>query len=194
MVGDGLKLVAIGDSLTYGFPYLPDYSWVRLVADELGLRIVNKGINGDTTGGMRERFAADVLAHKPSHVLMMGGANDAFERIAVQEVTESMVHMVNTAARHGIVPVLGLTPPCDFPEEARLAKYRQSLVQYATANGITVLDFYSAMLHPDGQGIAAGLHVDGIHPNEAGYRVMAATAVDFLRKLVERFHAQEAEL
>ncbi len=182
MVGDGLKLVAIGDSLTYGFPYLPDYSWVRLAADELGLRIVNKGINGDTTGGMRERFAADVLAHKPSHVLIMGGANDAFECIAVQEVTENIAHMVSTAVQHAIIPVIGLTPPCNFPEEARLARYRQSLAWYAETNGIAVLDFYFAMLHPDGQGINTGLHVDGIHPNEAGYRVMADAAIDFLRK------------
>lgn len=181
-----LKIVAIGDSITYGFPYLPDYSWVQLAANKLGLHMINKGINGDTTGGMLERFAIDVLAHKPSHVLIMGGANDAFERIAVQEVAANISQMVNTAINQAIVPVIGLPTPCNFPEEALLAKYRQSLCRYAETNDIAVLDFYSAMLHPSGQGMNSGLHIDGVHPNEAGYRVMATVAVEFLRKLGRR--------
>lgn len=175
------RIVALGDSITYGFPYLPDYSWVHLAADELGLQMINKGINGDTTWGMLERFSADVLAHRPSHVIILGGANDAFERIAAQEVLDNIRQMVEAAVDNAIVPFIGLPTPCNFAEETLLAKYRQSLRQYAVTEGIDVIDFYSAMLNLTGPGIREGLHVDGIHPNEAGYQIMAGAAADFLR-------------
>jgi lysophospholipase L1-like esterase len=175
------KIVALGDSITYGFPYLPDRSWVRLAADELGLQMINKGINGDTTWGMLERFSADVLAHRPSHVIIMGGANDAFERIAAEDVVDNIRQMVKAAIDNAIVPFLGLPTPCNFAEETLLAKYRQSLRQYVATEGIDVIDFYSAMVNLVGSGIREGLHVDGIHPNEAGYQIMAGAAVGFLR-------------
>lgn len=50
------KIVAIGDSITYGFPYLPCMSWVHIVGEELGFSIINKGVNGNTSSQMVERF------------------------------------------------------------------------------------------------------------------------------------------
>ena len=38
-------IVALGDSLTYGYPYSPGSSWVGLAAKELGITIYNRGIN-----------------------------------------------------------------------------------------------------------------------------------------------------
>lgn len=181
-----LKIVALGDSITYGFPYLPELSWVRLVSDELGIAMLNKGINGDTTWGMLERFALDVTAHQPSHVIILGGANDAFEGIIANEALDNISKMVQTAGKSGIVPFVGLPPPCNFAEEALLEQYRQLLRWYTAANNIGLIDFYAAMLNPAGDGIREGLHFDGVHPNEAGYRVMAGVAADFLRRRIKQ--------
>jgi lysophospholipase L1-like esterase len=179
-----LKIVALGDSITYGFPYLPEFSWVRLASDELGIAMLNKGINGDTTWGMLERFTVDVTAYRPSHVIILGGANDAFEGVIANEAVDNISRMVQLAGQSSIVPLIGLPPPCNFREEIRLVQYRHLLRRYASANDIGLIDFYAAMLNPAGDGIREGLHIDGVHPNEAGYRVMAGVAAEFLRRSI----------
>ncbi len=178
-----IKIVALGDSLTYGFPYLPNLSWVRLVAAETGLDLINRGVNGNTTAGMLVRFKRDVLQYSPSHVIITGGANDAFDNVPVAEVSANIQQMVELALQHNVKPIIGLTLPCNFPDEERLlAQYRQVLCDFAANNFFTVLDFYTALADSNGF-IKYGLHVDGVHPNETGYRVMADVAAKVLGPL-----------
>lgn len=56
-----MKIVCLGDSLTYGFGVSRSNSWTNIVNEETRLEIVNKGINGDTTSGMLARFNEDVV-------------------------------------------------------------------------------------------------------------------------------------
>ena len=44
-----MKLICIGDSLTFGYGVRPSQRWTRLCAQETGWEIVNEGISGDTT-------------------------------------------------------------------------------------------------------------------------------------------------
>ena len=53
-----MKLICIGDSLTFGYGVRPSQRWTRLCAQETGWEIVNEGISGDTTGGMLVRLRA----------------------------------------------------------------------------------------------------------------------------------------
>lgn len=175
----GVKIVAIGDSITYGFPYMPTSSWVRLAAEELGITIINKGVNGDTTAGMMKRFSSDVLSQKPSHVVIMGGTNDAFDGREIEEVRTNIRLMIEMACNASVIPILGLPILCNFTaEEMLLVQYRMAMGKYAVSDGIEMIDFYQAMT--DKTGLKVGLYVDGIHPNEAGYEVMAGAAVNFL--------------
>ena len=81
-----MKLICIGDSLTFGYGVHLSQRWTRLCAQETGWELVNEGINGDTTGGMLARMQGGVLAElregglgagRP-YVLLMGGSNDVF--------------------------------------------------------------------------------------------------------------------
>ena len=71
-----MKLVCLGDSLTYGYGVPRRDCWVSRVAECTGHTLVNRGINGDTSGGMLARFGRDVLDERPDRVLLLGGAND----------------------------------------------------------------------------------------------------------------------
>ena len=81
MTESGVVIVAIGDSLTYGFPFSPRYSWVFAVGNSAGLTMINKGVCGETTEDMLRRFKRDVIELHPDHVIITGGSNDAFAGI-----------------------------------------------------------------------------------------------------------------
>jgi acyl-CoA thioesterase-1 len=177
-------IVAVGDSLTYGYPYPPEYSWVRIVGEHLGVRMINKGVCGETTGDMRRRFAVDVAALGPDYVIISGGSNDAFLGLAAAEVADNVAAMAAAARTDGIKPIIGLPPPVDYQEENLLAEYRRLFRIFATENALPVLDFHAGLVDAASGGLRRGLHTDGVHPNEDGYALMAAAAVAVLEKIL----------
>lgn len=182
-----IEIVALGDSITYGFPYSPNLSWVYLVARELGIQITNEGINGDTTTGMLSRFIDDVLKYKPSYVTIVGGVNDAFAGFRVDKFADNIRMMTEMALSNSVIPVIGLPTPCNFQaEEALLGKYRKAIESYAVSANIDIIDFYSALVDVNTGKIKTGLDYDGIHPNEAGYKVLASMATSYFDLNLQR--------
>lgn len=175
-------IVALGDSITYGYPYTPNESWVQQVASRCGQQIVNRGVCGDTTGGMAARFTSDVLRIKPKSVILLGGANDIFSYIQLAIMRENMADMVQLAEQQGILPILGLPTPCDFDEKGQLSQFRQWLAEFASTKSLPVIDFYTPLLSCNGK-FADGLAIDGIHPSLQGYERMADIAVAVLDNL-----------
>ena len=51
-----LKVVCLGDSITYGFPYGPEISWVTMLQENLVGQFINRGISGNTTSDMLATF------------------------------------------------------------------------------------------------------------------------------------------
>ncbi|QDR81768.1 GDSL-type esterase/lipase family protein [Sporomusa termitida] len=175
-------IVALGDSITYGYPYTPDMSWVRLTGAELGLTLLNKGVNGDSTAGMLARFKRDVIAHSPSHVIILGGTNDACARVAAEAVAAQVRQMAELALQYQITPLIGLPVPGNYPpDEAYLDLYRQDMRDYALACKLTVIDFYAAF---KASAAWRTLYADVLHPNAAGYRVMAAAAAPVINSML----------
>lgn len=166
------KIVAIGDSITYGYPYGPEVSWTRFLAEATGFTVVNKGINGNTTGDMLDRFRRHVLAHDPDYVIIMGGSNDIVWQESHDRIVWNLRDMINLARENGIRVVIGLLIPIDYPEyEARLARVREWTGQYARENNIPVIDFYSAFIDQQGS-IQSEYLLDEAHPTPEGYRRM----------------------
>ena len=65
-----LEIVCIGDSLTYGYKLKKSEVWTKLIENKYGIKVLNKGINGDSTGGMLSRFYRDVVGNKSSYVFI----------------------------------------------------------------------------------------------------------------------------
>ncbi|CQR73007.1 Acyl-CoA thioesterase I precursor [Sporomusa ovata DSM 2662] len=181
-MSDEKKIVAIGDSITYGFPYLQCLSWVHLAGEELGLSIINKGVNGNTSSQMLERFDYDVIRQLPSHVIIMGGTNDACTRVEAEEVDNNIRYMAETALQYGITPIIGLPIPCNYPQdEYILGLYREDVREYALTNDLYVIDFYTAFLKYESKQPQVEFYADALHPNERGYKVMAGLVVKALQ-------------
>ena len=174
------RVVFMGDSITdnWGRPnYAPFFP---------GKPYVNRGISGQVTPQMLLRFYPDVVALKPRVVVILAGTNDIGGNVGPMtlEDTESyLMSMCDMARANDIKVVLAsLTPVCDYhrpqtqtrpPEKIRALN--QWIKEYTAKNHFIFLDYYSATV--DDQGFfKAEITGDGLHPNAAGYQIMAPLA------------------
>jgi len=178
-------IVALGDSLTYGFPYGPACSWVKEAETLLGRPIVNRGINGEASFDMLARLKKDVLTFKPSCVVILAGSNDALRKgVRWAETKESLVAMAEAVQSEGAQVIFGLPPAVDDPEaEARLKRQRAWLREEAPRYGWALIDFAAPLADPETGKIRPELTVDGVHPNREGYRRMGRAAAEVLARL-----------
>lgn len=166
-------LVCLGDSITWGYPFGPDYSWVKISAGFLGFPLTNHGINGDTAEDLLRRFERDVISKSPSHVFIMVGTNDASINVSPENYLHSVSAMCDRAVANSIVPIIGMpVPSADRWLELHLGKYRTVIKEYTAERGIRFIDFSQAMLAGDGS-IFPGNYTDEVHPSLMGYRSMA---------------------
>ena len=192
-------IVCLGDSITYGYPYGPEVSWVKLLEDKLGFVMINKGVNGDTLTQMASRFQWDVSDNKPAVVIILGGTNDAFMGVASESVQSAISFMVEQSFAAGICPVLGLPVAVSkegilsdvSPDElqmvdAKLETTRNWIKEYASKHNLPVLDFYNPLLISL-SGIGDPRYfVDGYHPNQSGYRELSVKVEKMLICLLDR--------
>lgn len=183
-----MKLVCLGDSLTYGYGVPRRDCWVSLAGARTGHTLVNRGLNGDTAGGMLSRFGRDVLDEKPDRVLLMGGANDIIFGGSDAPARSALAAMAHQAAANCIRPMIGLPPPVyaeGIPEPwlaltdyKRLlpvfSAYRDWLVRFAGTFGFQTVDFaVPGLLPPEGR----AHYLDGLHPDREGHRLMAEAVI-----------------
>lgn len=170
-------LAAIGDSITSGTSW-PEWgllgrdSWVsHLVVDRTVPYCFNGALAETRTPLLVERIPA-LLAHRPGVLVLVVGGFDVWKRQHEQGIHDVSA-MVDACAAQGVVAIIGTLPPirdygaaiCDFNGRLRvLAEHR----------GLPVIDFHAALV-VDGE-YGPGLSDDGLHPTEAGAKVMASVA------------------
>ena len=173
------RVVFMGDSITdgWGKGKAPFFS---------GKPYINRGISGQTTPQMLVRFRPDVIHLQPKVVVTLAGTNDLAGNTGVetlQNIEDNLSSMSELAKANGIRVVLAsVTPICDSlrPQSARrppqqIVTLNDWIKNYTAKNGFVYLDYYSAMV--DGSGmLKQELTSDCLHPNDAGYAVMAPLA------------------
>lgn len=170
------RVVFYGDSITDGWPlytYFP------------GKPYINRGISGQTTPQMLVRFRQDVIDLKPSAVVILAGTNDVAQNTGPEtpeQIEDNFASMCDLAKANGIrVVISSILPAYDYPWRpnmdpvTKIAALNQWLREYATAHGYIYLDYYAAMQDAR-HGLPENLSKDGVHPNAAGYAVMAPLA------------------
>lgn len=101
-----ISLVCVGDSYT---DYSPSTYVTTLQANLKGVRVINKGIGGDTAVGLEKRFNDDVLALKPDMCYIQIGGNDVLGgEQNVDSIVNRIIGMVSKCMEADIIPVLGL--------------------------------------------------------------------------------------
>ncbi|WP_347304592.1 GDSL-type esterase/lipase family protein (plasmid) [Croceibacterium sp. TMG7-5b_MA50] len=177
LLGERPEVVFFGDSITE--------AWPDVSPGFFPARWINRGIAGQTTAQMIGRFRADVIDLHPASVHILAGINDiagATGPATLDQIAGNIASMAELARLHGIRVVLGTLLPAgawqgdDHADRAAaVAALNDWLRRYAAAQGITLIDYHPALVAA-GDGMAADLSADGIHPNARGYTVMERTA------------------
>jgi lysophospholipase L1-like esterase len=158
-----------------------------------GKPYLNRGIGGQTTGQMLVRFRPDVIALKPAVVVILAGTNDVARNSGLatpESIQDNLTSITDLARAAGIRVVLASLLPVtdekkgstgapiirsrDRPPEALRALNRW-MAEFARRKGYVYLDYETALLDTNGS-LRVDLTDDGLHPNAAGYAVMAPLA------------------
>jgi acyl-CoA thioesterase I len=190
-----MKLICIGDSVTTGFGVFRNEKWTEILKERYGFDVVNKGINGDTTTGMLDRFHDDVVLPCATHVIIMGGSNDLMAKRELKNVQTNLRLMAEEAMRSGIIPVFATELPI-LPDMAKRkwssgADYeyatekgiqlREWLLGFCSENGIKCIDLFGLFEDKLENLSPSDLYIDGLHPNKLGQEmIVSAIANEFI--------------
>ncbi len=172
------RVVFYGNSITDG--------WARYFDTMFpGKPYVGRGISGQTTPQMLVRFRQDVIALEPALVVILAGTNDIAGNTGPSTqamIEDNFISMVELAKANGIRVVLSsVLPAYDYrwrpglEPAGKIVALNTWMRHYASTHDVVYLDYHSAMVD-ERQGLKAELSEDGVHPNEAGYRIMAPLA------------------
>ncbi len=176
--------VALGDSITYGYPFGKKFSWVQQVTDRLGVSIYNAGVNGNSFRDMFQRIYPDVIDLNPKLVILQGGANDVYEQLEPERIQERIQKITEFLQKNKISPCLCLPLPIHEKNlEKGMIPLRKFIKSLAKKNAFPLIDFFTPFFRESGR-LQTGLMEDWIHPSVEGYRVMAESAIGVLEKMV----------
>ncbi len=179
-----MSVIALGDSLTYGYPFGNKYSWVSLVSEKLGTPIRNAGVNGDTFWGMLQRLPSDVIDLNPTHVVLLGGVNDLFQQAELEIIENRVIQILKKLKTQKIKPILCLPPPVqDKTLEQFMMGLRKKLRALIRKHELPSINFYNSFLNGRKQP-KPNLFEDEVHPSTEGYQLMAELAFVVLSKLI----------
>ena len=163
-------ILAYGDSLTFGLgANVRTQSYPAVLQNITGITVINAGISGEVTAQGLKRLPLVLDAVKPNIVILCHGGNDLIRRIGKEQLKNNLNQMIKLIQRSGADVVLVGVPTFNLM--------------------LTVPDLYSELAEAHKLPIDIELlptierdpkmKSDQIHPNAAGYSVMA-TAVQTL--------------
>ncbi len=203
-----MKIIAFGDSLTVGLqsqfqlsysnewiPY-PRYlehlaqEYLKSLGSDEKLQVVNKGISGDLTQDMLERFDRDVVEQQPSYVIIMGGANDIGWNLESSRIFLNLKATYDRAARRGIEPVACTVPSILGFDELIPPRLSLSTMirEEAEKRKMAFVDVFTATADPTTGELSQRYSGDGLHLNAQGYQRIGETIFkEWLRRVLDQY-------
>ncbi|WP_243748334.1 arylesterase [Roseateles toxinivorans] len=113
-------ILVLGDSLSAEYGIGRGEGWVallerRLAKNKQAVTVVNASISGDTTSGGRSRLPALLQKHRPSHVLVELGGNDALRGLPLSMTQDNLLAIVGACKAAGAKPIIvGMQVPPNY--------------------------------------------------------------------------------
>lgn len=184
----GSTIVVVGDSLSAEYGLRRGTGWVALLEEKLKqesipARVINASISGDTSSGGRARLPALLAQHRPTHVIIELGGNDALRGLPLQATQDNLTQMTRAAQGAGAKVVLvGMQVPPNYGASYG-EQFARLFGQVAQANKAALVPFLLKGV-ADGDDPTRLFQSDRIHPLAEAHPMMLANVWPTLRKLL----------
>lgn len=186
-----MRIICIGDSLTYGYRVNEEEKWTHLFSNDTGIELINRGVLGDSTAGMIMRFYSEIISTRPNAVFIMGGSNDFLMNRNLDSVKNNIKHLIKEAKQFNLKILLGIQPPMvphlaerlwasgvNYEEiNRKIAYYSEWVKNYSAEEMFSYIDFYDEFTS-DVHYSLEEYYIDGLHLNSKGHKLMYKIAVD----------------
>ena len=173
---DEERVVFLGDSITEG--------WARYFPTNFPgkTNCIGRGISSETTLQMLVRFRPDVVNLKPKVVVILAGVNDIAGNTGAvpdEAIHDNFMSMADIARANNIKVVLISTLPAtrmfwqpSVNPTQRVVDLVRWQKEFAAQIGLYFVDAHTAM-KDDNNGLPGKYSGDSVHPNAAGYALLA---------------------
>lgn len=176
-LAQGSRVVALGDSLTFGYGADKGQDYPSVLAGLTGWQIENMGINGDTSQHVLDRLSA-VIEKTPSLVLLGIGGNDVLRRVPANETKNNIIAIIKALKDKNIPVVLIAEPHLSASALFGKASDNPIYAEIASELSVPLLEKAWSNILSDEK-----LKSDQIHANNAGYQKFAETLYEFLKDM-----------
>ncbi len=184
------KILVLGDSLSAEYGLRRGSGWVALLKQRLereGVKaeVVNASISGETTSGGRSRLPALLQQHRPTHVVIELGSNDALRGLPLEMTRSNLEAMVLAAQEAGAqVLLVGLRMPPNYGR-----KYGEEFVglfrEVARERKTELVPFFLQGI-ADVPGAERWFQPDRLHPNESAQERLLENVWPVLERMLKR--------
>ncbi len=156
----GQNIIIFGDSLAFSQGSTAENDIASVLEKTTGLTVINAGVSGDTTQTALPRLESDVLAKNPKVVVILLGGNDFFQKIPNDQVMANLTIIIDKILTTGSGAIL--------VNENKIFATRPLFEKLAKQKQIPYIKHILGGIIDD-----KNLMSDTIHPNDAGYKIMA---------------------
>ena len=169
-------ILVVGDSLSAEYGLVRGSGWValleqRLAREKVAAKVINASISGDTTSGGRSRLPALLAQHKPSHVVLELGGNDALRGLPLASTQSNLQAMAQAVKAGGArAVVIGMQVPPNYGRQYS-EEFAAVFTKVAKSEGAALVPFLLKGVAdaPDAESL---FQPDRIHPSAAAHPLM----------------------
>ncbi len=182
-------ILVVGDSLSAEYGLERGAGWValleqRLAREKIAARVVNASISGDTTSGGRSRLPALLAQHKPTHVILELGGNDALRGLPLPMTQDNLRTMAQSSKAAGArVLIAGMQMPPNYGR-----KYAEDFASMfgavAKSEGAALVPFLLKGVADIADSEEKMFQADRIHPNAGAHPIILGNVWPVLLPLV----------
>lgn len=180
------QTVITGDSITEIFNHTELYA--KYIKNS-GKDVYNRGISGDTSDRLLERFESNVLNIQPSNIVLLIGTNDFGFGMPMQDTVnniDKILCMISEKCSganvilQAVYPVNTQMRKYDKKKNTKIPELNAMLKKLADKHSVTFLDLTAQLSDSKGD-LKAEYTYDGLHPNVFGFEVVAEKVVALLK-------------
>lgn len=185
------RIVAVGDSLTAGLGVDEDQTYPaqlarKLMADGYHFDVINAGVSGETSSGVRERIQWVLSSLKPDIVILETGANDGLRGQDPGLLKKNLEELLaQLKARNIVVVLAGMRLPPNLGT-AYTQAFGSVYPQVAEAHDVIFMPFFLESV----AGRPRFNQTDKLHPNARGYERIVEDLYPHVLKAIKRYRAK----